>query len=68
MPGYGFGFWVDAEHHVISDPGAYGAYPLLDLERRYGMFIAIELSPDTGAFLAAAVKPTLDAIFDDAKL
>jgi CubicO group peptidase (beta-lactamase class C family) len=68
MPGYGFGFWVGPDHKMIADPGAYGAYPVLDLERRYGFFFAIELTTDAGSFLAAALKPTLDEIFDDAKL
>lgn len=68
LPGYGFGFWVAADHSMIADPGAYGAYPVLDLRRGYGFFIAIELTTDAGSFLAAALKPTLDQIFDDAKL
>ena len=68
MPGYGFGFWVSPDQSVVADPGAYGAYPLLDLKRRYAMFIVIEVTSEVGGRLAAAVKPTLDAIFDEAQL
>lgn len=64
-PGYGLGFWVDEENEVVTDPGAYGAYPLLDLKRRYGVFIAVEASNETGIQLGAAVKPVLDEIFDE---
>jgi hypothetical protein len=39
---------------------------LLDLKRRYGVFIAIELTSDVGTKIGAAVKPSLDAIFDEA--
>ena len=41
--GYGLGWWVDREHAgVFADPGLYGAFPWLDLNRNYGAFIAIE--------------------------
>jgi CubicO group peptidase (beta-lactamase class C family) len=67
-PGYGLGFWVNEQTKVIVDPGAYGAYPVLDLARRYGALIAIEVTSDVGVQLGLATKPSLDAIFDDAKL
>jgi len=67
-PGYGLGFWMDATGQVVTDPGAYGAYPLLDLQRRYGVFIAIELTAEVGVRLGSSVKPVLDQIFDEAKL
>lgn len=67
-PGYGLGFWISPENHTVTDPGAYGSFPLLDQQRRYGVFIAIELTSDVGTQLGAAVKPTLDKIFDDANL
>jgi CubicO group peptidase (beta-lactamase class C family) len=67
QPGYGLGFWIDEAGDVITDPGAYGAYPMLDLERRYGVFIAIELSSEVGVQLGIATKPALDEIFDGIK-
>jgi hypothetical protein len=67
-PGYGLGFWVNEAQHVVTDPGAYGAYPLLDQERRYGFFIAIEVTSEVGVELGGKVKPSLDAIFDEAHL
>lgn len=67
-PGYGLGFWINEANQVVTDPGAYGSYPLLDLKRRYGVFIAIELTSDVGVKLGMAVKPTLDAIFDEAMI
>ena len=67
-PGYGLGFWINEANQVVTDPGAYGSFPLLDLKRRYGVFIAIELSSEVGTKLGAAVKPSLDAIFDEADI
>jgi hypothetical protein len=40
---------------------------MLDLERRYGVFIAIELSSEVGVQLGIATKPALDEIFDGIK-
>jgi len=68
QPGYGLGFWTDGSERVVTDAGAYGAYPLLDLDRHYGMFIVIELSSEVGVRLGNKVKPVLDSIFDQAKL
>lgn len=67
-PGYGLGFWVNAANDTVTDPGAYGSYPLLELKRRYGVFIAIEGTSEVGLQLGAAVKPVLDAIFDEAMI
>ena len=66
--GYGLGWWVDRDHPgVFADPGLYGAFPWLDLNRNYGAFIAIEGdSGQTGGALYAAVKPVVDAAFDAA--
>lgn len=66
--GYGLGWWIDRTHAgVFADPGLYGAFPWLDLQRNYGAFVAIEGdSGETGAAVYAAVKPLLDAEFDAA--
>jgi CubicO group peptidase (beta-lactamase class C family) len=62
--GYGLGWWLNTAEQVISDPGAYGAYPVLDLKRGYGAMIVIEISSRVGAELMVAAKPALDAIID----
>jgi CubicO group peptidase (beta-lactamase class C family) len=67
-PGYGLGFWINEANQVVTDPGAYGSFPLLDLKRRYGVFIAMELSSEVGVQVGGAVKPALDAIFDEAMI
>ena len=68
QPGYGLGFWTNESGKVITDGGAYGSFPLLDLERRYGIFIVIESTSEVGGQLGNKVKPVVDSIFDDAKL
>ncbi|MBK6808711.1 MAG: beta-lactamase family protein [Sandaracinaceae bacterium] len=67
MPGYGMGWWVSrSEPGVVSDGGAYGAMPWLDVERGYGVMILIEADAEDGAYARIATKPILDAIFDAA--
>jgi CubicO group peptidase (beta-lactamase class C family) len=68
LEGYGMGWWIDRHHEgVFADPGAYGAFPWLDLPRGYAAFIVIEQSAGTGAQLWNQVKPALDEVFDSAK-
>ena len=68
LDGYGMGWWIDRNHEgVFADPGAYGAFPWLDLPRGYAAFIVIESGAATGAQLWAQVKPVLDEVFDSAK-
>lgn len=62
--GYGLGWWLKDDY--IADPGAYGAYPYLDLERGYGAMILLEVSSAVGGALATQVKPVLDEIIDAA--
>jgi CubicO group peptidase (beta-lactamase class C family) len=59
---YGLGWWMNDD--MIADPGAYGAFPFLDLKRKYGAMIVIEISSTVGGQLAFGTKPKLDAIFD----
>jgi len=67
--GYGLGWWIDrTTPGVISDPGLYGAFPWLDLERGYGALVAIQADGDIGAALYATIKPALDGIFDEEAL
>ena len=60
LPGYGFGWWVDDER--ITDPGAYGSVPWLDLEDGYGAYLVIEADSTTGASFAAALHDPVDAV------
>ncbi|MET0282939.1 MAG: serine hydrolase domain-containing protein [Polyangiales bacterium] len=60
--GYGMGWWLRDDQ--IADPGAYGAYPFLDLKRGYGAVILFEVTSAVGTQIALSVKPSLDAIFD----
>jgi CubicO group peptidase (beta-lactamase class C family) len=67
LEGYGLGWWVDRVHPgVFADPGAYGAFPWLDLGRGYAAFLVIESNAAVGSELYLAVKPELDSVFDSA--
>ena len=46
------GWWVDRASGQISDPGAYGSFPWLDLDDGYGAYLVIEADSGTGAELA----------------
>lgn len=50
--GYGMGWWVDRPTGRISDGGAYGSVPWLDLEDGYGAYLVIEADSGTGNQLA----------------
>ena len=50
--GYGMGWWVERDAGRISDPGAYGSVPWLDLEAGYGAYLVIEADVITGNVLA----------------
>lgn len=60
-PGYAMGWWVNRATGRISDPGAYGAVPWLDVELGYGAYLVIEASGDLGAQLSAVIEPEIDA-------
>ena len=67
LDGYGLGWWIDRSHAgVFADPGAYGAFPWLDLGRGYAAFIILESDAGVGAQLWAKVKPLLDSALDAA--
>ena len=59
--GYGMGWWVDRASGRISDPGAYGSVPWLDLDDGYGAYLVIEADTATGALLAAQLYDVIDA-------
>ena len=58
--GYGMGWWVDRASGRISDPGAYGSVPWLDLEDGYGAYLVIEADSTTGAELAQQLYGVVD--------
>jgi CubicO group peptidase (beta-lactamase class C family) len=58
--GYGMGWWVDRVSGRISDPGAYGSVPWLDLEDGYGAYLVIEADSTTGAELAQQLYDVVD--------
>jgi CubicO group peptidase (beta-lactamase class C family) len=65
LAGYGLGWWIDRQNPgVFADPGLYGAFPWLDLPRKYGALIALEADGTLGAELWIRVKPLLDEVFD----
>ncbi len=51
--GYGLGWWIDRTSGRRSDPGAYGAYPWLDLDDGHGAYLVIEADVLTGTALAS---------------
>ena len=50
--GYGMGWWIDRTTGLLTDPGAYGSVPWLDLEDGFGAYLVIELDAGTGNALA----------------
>lgn len=63
--GYGLGWWVHRETEgLISDPGAYGAFPWIDDGRDYGGFIAVEASSGVGAQLFGRIYPLINQVLE----
>jgi len=54
--GYGMGWWVDRETGRISDGGAWGAVPWLDLDDGYGAYVIVEDESATGQALKDAIE------------
>jgi len=54
--GYGMGWWVDRETRRISDGGAFGTVPWLDLDDGYGAYLVIEDESETGQALAMEIE------------
>ena len=51
--GYGFGWWIDRDDSErITDGGAYGAVPWLDLDGGFGAYLVLEAEATLGAELA----------------
>lgn len=63
--GYGMGWWFDAvtsggQPRIVSDPGAWGAYPWIDRERRYGAFLFVRKTLAAGVALQRDVRPLIE--------
>ena len=58
--GYGMGWWVDRPTGRISDGGAYGSVPWLDLDDGYGAYLVIEADSGTGNELASLLYDIVD--------
>lgn len=61
--GYGLGWWVDRSSGRISDSGAYGSLPWLDLDNGFGAYLVIEADAGTGGELASMLfEPVEEAV------
>jgi CubicO group peptidase (beta-lactamase class C family) len=63
--GYGMGWWFDrlrpdGSASVISDPGAWGAYPWIDRDRQYGAFLFVRKELADGVALVNRIRPLID--------
>ncbi|MEL6892132.1 MAG: serine hydrolase domain-containing protein, partial [Actinomycetota bacterium] len=54
--GYGMGWWIDRETGRISDGGAYGSQPWLDLDDGYGAYLVVEADSSVGQALAGEIE------------
>jgi CubicO group peptidase (beta-lactamase class C family) len=59
--GHGMGWWVDRATGRLTDPGAYGTVPWLDLADGYGAFLVIEAGSTIGGELAGQLYDVVDA-------
>ena len=63
--GYGMGWWVDQASGRLTDPGAYGAVPWLELDSGHGAYLVVEADGSTGTALADELfGPVAEAIAD----
>lgn len=60
--GYGMGWWVQRDTGRIDDPGAYGAFPWLDLDDGYGAYLVIESTSAIGAEIAAELAEPIHRV------
>jgi len=63
--GYGMGWFVDRSNGHISDGGAFGSSPWLDLEDGYGVLVLTESNSDTSTALAGSVRELIDTAIAD---
>ncbi|MEM8618561.1 MAG: serine hydrolase domain-containing protein [Actinomycetota bacterium] len=64
--GYGFGWRHDRNTNRLSDLGAYGSVPWLDLDAGYGVYLVIEEDARTGLDLQKEIEELVhDVMVDD---
>ena len=64
--GYGYGWWVDTEREGwVTDPGAYGSVPWLDLSRGYGGMLIIEGDSGLGTAMALSALTAIEEAIDN---
>ena len=59
--GYGMGWWVDRETGLITDGGAYGSHPWLDLDGGFGAYLVVEASSAIGNQLGGLLYDPVEA-------
>lgn len=64
--GYGMGWWVDEATGRLTDPGAYGAIPWLDLGDGYGAYLVVEANTVLGSQLAGQLYDVVDEAINTA--
>jgi CubicO group peptidase (beta-lactamase class C family) len=61
--GYGLGWLVDRTTGRRFDPGAYGAFPWLELDSGHGAYLVVEAGGDIGSALAELLfEPVAEAV------
>ncbi len=59
--GYGMGWWLWRPNGMLTDPGAYGSVPWLDLADGYGAYLVVESTNDVGIELYLTLEPAVEA-------
>jgi len=59
--GYAMGWWVDQDGRRLTDAGAYGSTPWLDLEDGYGAYLVVEEDTLTGFELSNQLFDVVEA-------
>lgn len=60
--GYGLGWWVDRASGRLSDAGAYGSVPWLDMGNGFGAYLVVEADAGTGLQLASLLFEPVKAV------
>lgn len=66
---YGIGAWRDVvdpagQAEVVSSPGAFGAWPLINIERGYAGFLLIQRTTQDGRAVIEQLAPLVNSILD----
>jgi CubicO group peptidase (beta-lactamase class C family) len=68
LAGYGLGWWVRSPADgYVTDPGAYGAVPWLELADGYGVYLVVEENLMVGIALADEIREPIDRALDAAR-